>query len=347
MTRLHLAANQGQVGGGEVMLLRTARAAREVGLEVTVVAPAEPDETLRWAREDGYDIVAIPGAGRAAYARGLRRWDRDRTGILWCHGLLPALATAVRPDRVVHLHQLPTGAAQRLSLALARRRSLALLVPSAYLATRVAGSRVLANWSDDPARQRVARPPGGEPVLGFLGRHSQDKGLDVLAQALALLGADGLETPRLLAAGDARFVSDRQCAAVAAALDRLGSRVGRSGWMDRADFFDAVDVVVVPSVFPESFGLAVAEAMAAGVPYVVSDAGALPEVAGSAHPWVAAAGDAPALARVLIEALAADPAPVVEQARRRWEAEYSPAAGRARVAELLRSLGLPVTEHAP
>lgn len=345
MTRLHLAANQGQVGGGEVMLLRAAQAARDVGLEVTVVAPADPDETLRAAGAARFDLHAVPGVGRASYARGLRRWDRDRTGVLWCHGLLPALATAGHRDRIVHLHQLPTGAVQRLSLALARRHARALLVPSTFIGDRVTGSRLLANWSEEPLRPRAPRGLAAEPVVGFLGRHSQDKGLDVLAGALALLAVPG-PAPRLLAAGDDRFVPESQRAAVGTALAMLGSRVDQPGWLPREAFFDTVDLLVVPSVFPESFGLGVVEAMAAGVPFVVSDAGALPEVAGPEHPWVSPANDATALARVISKALAAGPGTDVEGARERWEAQYSPAAGRARVAALLRDLGLPVTEQA-
>jgi glycosyltransferase involved in cell wall biosynthesis len=57
-----------------------------------------------------------------------------------------------------------------------------------------------------------------------------------------------------------------------------------------------VDLAVFPSVAPEAFGLVAAEAMSIGCPYVISDAGALPEVAGD-HPYVAAAGDAEALPR--------------------------------------------------
>ena len=98
-----------------------------------------------------------------------------------------------------------------------------------------------------------------------------------------------------------------------------------------------------PSVWAEPFGLVVAEAMAAGVPFVISDAGALPEVAGPDHPWVARAGDAGDLARVIAQALAATPqqtSDVTDRARRRWEDEYSPAAGRERVRRLLEDLGV-------
>ena len=336
--RLWLAANQGLVGGGEVMLLRCAAAARELGLDVSVVAPADPADTLSAATEADLDVVPLQGRGRAAYARTLRRWDASRRGVLWCHGLLPALATAGHRDRIVHLHQLPTGPDQRLSLRLAAPRALAVVVPSLFLAARLPGSRVLANWTDDLEVRRAA--PHEPSVVGFLGRLSQDKGVDVLARAVRELDRTHGRPVRLLVAGDSRFVPDEQRHRVAAALRAAGPGVDHRGWMPREEFFSSVDLAVVPSVAPESFGLAVAEAMAARVPVVVTDAGALPEVAGPAYPWVARAGDGDDLAVVLAAALDGDATPVVDRARRRWEAQYSPAAGRAAVARLLRDVGL-------
>ena len=81
----------------------------------------------------------------------------------------------------------------------------------------------------------------------------------------------------------------------------------------------------------------------AGHPPAVPAAGPLPEVAGPVHPWVARAGDADDLARVIGEALAARPDVVraaTDGARRRWEEHYSPQAGRLRVQQLLDGLGV-------
>jgi hypothetical protein len=82
------------------------------------------------------------------------------------------------------------------------------------------------------------------------------------------------------------------------------------------------------------------------VPFVVSDAGALAEVAGPAHRWVARRADDADLARVLSAALrqAADERSAdVAAARARWVREYSPAAGEQRLAGVLAGLGLAVT----
>lgn len=66
--------------------------------------------------------------------------------------------------------------------------------------------------------------------------------------------------------------------------------------------FNRATIAVTPSLY-EGFGLPAAEAMSCGAPVVVSDGGALPEVAGEAG-VVTPKGDAPALARAIDELLA-------------------------------------------
>lgn len=339
--RIHLAANNADLGGGEQMLLRHAEALLALGHPVTVVAPDTPAEVIDAASALGVDVVAIRADGRLDYLLRLRAWDRShRHGLLWCHGLVPALATAGRRRRVVHVHQLPRSRAQWVALAAARVGAARTLTPSAFLARRVRGSEVCANWTDAVAAGAPDVPRGDPrcPRVGFMGRLSTDKGADLAARALA---SPGLTAASLVVAGDDRWVPDEQHAPVARALEGLGDRVRRLGRVSPDAFFAEIDVAVFPSRIAESFGLVAAEAMAAGVPFVVSDAGALPEVAGADHPWVARAGDADELARVIGQALAASPEEVrvvTDRARRRWEDEYSPSAGRLRVRRLLDDL---------
>lgn len=337
--RIHLAANNPDLGGGEQMLLRHAEALVALGHPVTVVAPDAPTEVLDAASTLGADVVAIRADGRRDYLRRLRAWDRsERHGLLWCHGLVPAFATAGRPDRLVHLHQEPRGRGQQVAAGLARRGALVTLVPSLDAAARMAGSRAHPNWTTElPRLTDPGVPPGND--VGYLGRLSTDKGVDVLARAIALVPGD----PRLVLAGDTRYVAPESVAEVDRAVARLGARAVRLGHVSPDELFRRVRVVAFPSVWAEPFGLVVAEAMAAGVPFVISDAGALPEVAGPDHPWVARAGDADDLARVIGRALAATPEEargVTDRARARWEEQYSPRAGRLRVQRLLEELGM-------
>ena len=96
---------------------------------------------------------------------------------------------------------------------------------------------------------------------------------------------------------------------------------------------DAASVLVVPSIAPESFGLAALEAFARGVPVIASDAGALPElvtdgVTGRLFP----SGDAAALAAVLRDP--GDLDAMGRAARALFDAEHAPPAAYRRLLEV-------------
>ncbi len=343
--RLFIAANNGDIGGGEVMQLHIARAAAELDLPVTVVGPQSPGDLVAASLQEGFDTVAVPGQGRRDYMRALRRWDATRQGLLWCNGLVPSLATASHSNRVVHLHRLPDTLAQKAAARLAAFGASAVVVPSRFMAQRVRRWRpdvvTLPNWTHDLGPiSTPARPPSGPWRIGFLGRVGLDKGVDVLATSLLRLDEIQGRPTQLVIGGERRFVAEQP--AVEAALGALGSRVSYLGWVDPAAFFAQVDLAVFPSVWPEPFGLVAAEAMAAGVPFIVSDAGALPEVAGADYPWVCRASDPDHLADLIVQVLASPQraASVAASARTRWEAEFSPIAGRGRVRDFLIDLGL-------
>ena len=348
MTRVYVAANRGDIGGGEVMLLRLATALDDLGYDVTAVVPSNPGDLAAEARAAGLDARVVPCHGRRSYARALRRWDRSRNGLLWCNGLLPALATAGRARRIVHLHQLPVGLNGRLA-RIARIGAAATVVPSRHLADRLAPAEVLPNWTGWWAADTPRPVLGDEVSVGFIGRVGLEKGVHVLAAACGQLEPGLRARVRLVIAGDDRFVPMADREKVQAALASSGVRVEQTGWVSPEEFFARVHLAVVPSVQAESFGLVAAEAMASRCPVVVTDAGALAEVVGPEHPWVAPPDDAAALARTLADAIRALPAAAVTAAeRRRWEAEYSPDAGRTHLQALVgRLVGLGVLDEPP
>lgn len=346
-TRIAIATNNGDIGGGEVMLLQIARALRELGRAVTVIGPSAPGDLVERAAREGFDVHVLRAQGRRSYMLALALWRLRHPRIaLWCNGLVPSLATAGIGPRIVHLHQLP-GRAHRAVLRAARAGARRVVVPSRAVAAVVPRATVLPNWTAEipvrvPARTEVPRAVR----IGFLGRHTQDKGLTDLARAVEILQARGAEADapslRLVLGGENRFGDAEDDRAVDQALAPLGTAVARSGWVDPAAFLAGIDLLVVPSRTPESFGLVVAEAMASGVPVVVSDAGALSEVAGPEHPWIAPAGDPSTLASVLARAVEAvrdgSARAVADAARVRWAALYSPRAGAERVERLLDAL---------
>jgi glycosyltransferase involved in cell wall biosynthesis len=148
------------------------------------------------------------------------------------------------------------------------------------------------------------RPPAGALRgpwrIGLFGRLSAIKGHEVALRACAQLIRQGLAI-RLCLAGDAPGSRVRQHLEslikdlkLTDAVEWLGLR------QDIAAVIASVDVVVVPSIYPESFGRAVIEAQAVGRPVVASRVGALEEVVEDAHTGLLVRpGDPQALAEAL------------------------------------------------
>ena len=138
-------------------------------------------------------------------------------------------------------------------------------------------------------------PREGDHIVTLASADVPIKGLDVLIDALALLKGRG-RTPRLTVIGTLRDGPAKR------ALERSGLTgqvkfVSGLSNTQLVDLYRRAGVFVSASRF-EGFGLPAAEAMATGAPVIVSDGGALPEVAGQAG-IVVPAGEAPPLADAL------------------------------------------------
>lgn len=120
-----------------------------------------------------------------------------------------------------------------------------------------------------PAEPRLRPSVSGVPkVLGYLGRLSAEKGI------AALIDAVGGTDRKLVVAGDgdlgpARFQTE-------------AGQVQWRGWIDPRVLFESIDVLVVPSMWREPFGLVVVEAARAGVPVLLADQPGLIEAAEAA-----------------------------------------------------------------
>lgn len=131
-----------------------------------------------------------------------------------------------------------------------------------------------------PGSREVARATLGladdAQVVVAVGRIEPLKGLDILIRAAAQL-TERSRLKLLVVGGDeaARPEFDRLTAiAEEVGVDDLVTFVGAVDHEELPDYYRAADVVVMPS-FSESFGLVAVEAMASGVPVVVSRVGGL------------------------------------------------------------------------
>lgn len=131
-----------------------------------------------------------------------------------------------------------------------------------------------------PAAGREPTPgrQEGEPLrFGFIGSLLPHKGAHVAAAAFA-----GIDSARAGLTIWGSPTADPTYARELAELAAAGpvELRGRFAEADKATIFAAIDVLIVPSLGLESFGLAAQEAMAHGVPVLASDRGALPETIG-------------------------------------------------------------------
>jgi glycosyltransferase involved in cell wall biosynthesis len=216
-----------------------------------------------------------------------------------CHGrnTLPGVRLNCRGS-------VPEAAAYAASLALWQERLLeqadVVIVPSAFARERLRELGAPLPWRrvhvlPPPVRVEATQQAGGEPggYALIVSRLSPEKGVDVGIDACRIAGlplvvaGDGAERAALTeraAGADVRFLGH-------VGSDRLGElRAGAA-------------LALVPSRSGETFGLAAAEAMAAGLPVAASRVGSLPELVGD--DGLVAPGDPVALARA-IERLAGD-----------------------------------------
>jgi glycosyltransferase involved in cell wall biosynthesis len=135
-------------------------------------------------------------------------------------------------------------------------------------------------WAAAIARQRQASGPGR--AITFLGTVEPRKNVRGLLDAYSRLRERDPGAPPLVIAGGVRDASRGELQR--AEQPPLAGHVVTRGYVaddERRQLYRDARVLVLPS-FEEGFGLPVLEAMACGVPVVVSNRGSLPEVAGPA-----------------------------------------------------------------
>jgi glycogen(starch) synthase len=150
----------------------------------------------------------------------------------------------------------------------------------------------------------LERRPAAEPKIGFVGRVAEEKGVDTVIGALALLRDQGIRaTFEIAGVGEESLVGR---------LRRLATKLGVADqvvWHGRLDtaglrqMFSELAVMVVPSTWEEPAPLVIVEGALARVPLVCSRVGGIPDmVRDGEEALLYPPGDAVALAAALREA---------------------------------------------
>ncbi len=152
-------------------------------------------------------------------------------------------------------------------------------------------------------------PAQRDPVILFAGRVVDNKGPDAFVAACAQALPD-LPGWRAEIIGADRFAIDSPHTGFTRMVETAATKAGVQmfGYRDHPDVLAAMarsEIVVVPSRWPEPFGLVALEALASGAALICSARGGLPEVAGDAALY--ADPDRPEDIAAAIRILARDP----------------------------------------
>jgi phosphatidyl-myo-inositol alpha-mannosyltransferase len=314
-------------GGVQEHIMGLAEALIDLGHQVSVISPADDDAPLPGYVVPAGRAVPVPYNGSVARlafgflsASRVRRWLKDggfdvvhvhepaapSLSLLACWvadgPIVATVHTAIPRSRAMHaaepiLQSALEKISGRIAVSEAARTTLvehfggdAVLIPNGVSVRKFEKADPLPGW------------PGSGGALGFLGRMDEPrKGFSILLRAFEML-ADQRPGLRLLVAGHGD--ADEALAKTPAALRDRIVMLGQVSDADKVRVYHSVDVFCAPNTGGESFGIVLAEAMAAGAPIVASDLDAFRKVlrrgqAGELFPTGNAAELAAAATRLL------------------------------------------------
>ena len=221
-----------------------------------------------WRRRADYDVIHVHGLNYHTFAANLAgRWFNRPTIAKLANSGQASDVLKMREDRQLALSR------YMLPVALKCDRFVAIneTIVDELVEVGVSPDRIVSFGNGveiDRIEPRDDYNLSGPPRLVYVGRLHQQKGLDVLLRAMRLLSDDPDRTLRLRLVGDGPARGD-----LTALAERLGlnERVTFCGQSDQVmEELAAADVFVLPSR-AEGLSNALLEAMAAGLPAVVSD----------------------------------------------------------------------------
>jgi glycosyltransferase involved in cell wall biosynthesis len=300
-----------QLGGGETHVIELTEALRHLGHEVIVIgrrgAAVKPQ--IEFSFLNSFDV------GTALRLRALLK--REHFDVVHAH--------------VARDYPPVIGAAIGLPVKVILTRHLLYPIKAKFLYRRVNGwiaptkqileslsplkprtAAVIPNWVD--VEKFAFKPhPAHKPVtLGILGQISPHKGHSDAIEALRTLGSGY----RLLIAGRGQEDYVKELTKKSAGLP-----VTFAGFVSLPDFFESIDVLLVPS-WEEPFGIVVLEGMASGIPVIATAAGGPVDILRSGVDGILVPPKNPRALAEAVLALDGQRQSLIEAARHRAESEF-------------------------
>ena len=303
MNVLHVSPDISRAYGGPTYSLAAySLAARSAGVSIAIAAPAPPDSDRAWISSmlPGATIESFPVHGRGAFLHSPRllawlRANGDSFDAVHVHGLfnpVSSLATRTCVRRGWPVIVRPFGTLSRYTIAHRRGRLKRAylkyldapnlrLVSALHFTTPVEREESMwheIGWADrsfvvPPAWVHAEVGPHPERAVGthevvFISRLHPVKNVDLLLEAWTLV-ARWWPDARLTIAGDGEASYVRKLREKAARFAGQVRFVGHVSTSAKTELLATAAVFVLPSLH-ENFGIAVLEALAAGVPVVVT-----------------------------------------------------------------------------
>lgn len=297
-----------EVGGSDVALLRMVAGLDPARDRAFVVLPSDGPLTQA-LRAAGATIFIVPAMLRLTTTRGpgyhvryllaypravlrlIRIIRRERIDLVHTNSLHAmhgfAAAWLARKPHVWHIREivLQSRLFRAVQLFLARRFSDRIIAMSAAIAEQFGADAIVLRDGIDVERfhprnggDRIRAElsiPRDHRVAGVVCRLDHWKGVDVFLEAAAICHRRLAKTTFIVAGGevDGREDVARQLIALADSLG-VADAVRFTGWRygpdEIAEVHAALDVFVLPSTWPEPYGLVLLEAMATGKPVVAT-----------------------------------------------------------------------------
>ncbi|HEY3897234.1 MAG TPA: glycosyltransferase family 4 protein [Chthoniobacter sp.] len=247
----------------------------------------EIEELITWLREHARpDAIWLSTALQAGLARRIK--DELR---------VPVLGFLQGEDSFIDGLGAPWTAQVWKLLGERMRDADSWIAPSQYFANLTA-SRI--GWAQVDQERAMQVVPNGvsldgyrtsrdvpDQVIGYLARFIPAKGLGLLVDAFILLKKRGrfpkaiLRCAGSMTDGDAVYVGKLQEKLRAASVDQAVQWCPNVSREEKIGFFESLTIFSVPATYGEAFGLYVIEALAAGVPVVLPNTAAFPELIGA------------------------------------------------------------------
>lgn len=374
MAKVILLDQYAGLGGGQRILADLARAFEGAGHGVAVMVPGRgrvradleaegfpvldlPLRAMTPGRKPLSEKLGYPLSARRAAAAIEEAARSSGADLLYANGprtYLPAVWAARRlgVPVVCGLHLIFTRGLERrlIRWCLARPEVRAAVFCSEAVAGPVRDAcpgkaRLVHYWvspeflgAQDRAGARQAMGLHGHQVaVGVLGRISRTKGQRLFLEALLPL-LEAFPRLTLYVAGSADFEDAGEASAVRALAAGAGDParvVLTEAMVESRPFLDAMDVLVVPSLWEEPFGLVAVEGMARSLPVVATRSGGLTEIVEDGVTGIQTEKTASSL-REAVARLVAEPvvrARMGEAGRARVEERFHPVTQMAKILE--------------